>query len=172
MYHVYAAPTPPSGADAWLVTGGPGSIGYWDRDFVVITDPENRPADGARPLVPTVRPQSSERPTATGVVALRDFEVASDDLDEFIDLSAGAWGSFEAAFDATVLGLFRRADTNGQATELLLATRYASFAVWEQSRAAVPAQAGELAEAGRRFRRRREITLRTRVRVGPMLSAG
>jgi hypothetical protein len=113
---------------------------------------------------------SSERPTTTGVVALRDFEVSIQDLDEFVDLSAGAWDSFEAAFDATVLGLFRRSDVTGPEAGLLLVTRYASLAVWEQSRAAVPAQTGQLAEAGGRFRRRREITRRTRVRVGPLLS--
>jgi hypothetical protein len=113
---------------------------------------------------------SSGRPTTTGVVALRDFEVSIQDLDEFVDLSAGAWDSFEAAFDATVLGLFRRSDVTGPEAGLLLVTRYASLAVWEQSRAAVPAQTGQLAEAGGRFRRRREITRRTRVRVGPLLS--
>jgi hypothetical protein len=103
-------------------------------------------------------------------VALRDFEVSADDLDEFVDLSAGAWNSFEAVFDATVLGLFRRGDATTPEVGLLLVTRYASLAVWEQSRAAVPARTGHLAEAGARFRRRQEITRRTRVRVGPLLS--
>jgi len=170
VFHVYVTSTPPPDADAWIVTGGPSSIGYWDEELVVITPPERTSPEGARPLVPTVRPMSSERPTTTGVVALRDFEVSIQDLDEFVDLSAGAWDSFEAAFDATVLGLFRRSDVTGPEAGLLLVTRYASLAVWEQSRAAVPAQTGQLAEAGGRFRRRREITRRTRVRVGPLLS--
>jgi hypothetical protein len=170
LFHVYVTSTPPPDADAWLVTGGPGSIGYWDDELVVITPPEGTPSEGARPLVPTVRPLSSERPAPGGVVALRDFEVAPNDLDEFIDLSVGAWESFEAAFDATVLGLFRRSDVTGPEVGLLLVTRYASLAVWEKSRAAVPARTGRLAEAGERYRRRREITQRTRVSVGPLLS--
>ena len=171
-FHVFVASAPPPDSDAWVVTGGPGSIGYWDDEFVVITVPEQPAPEGARPLAATVRPLSPERPTATGVVALRDFEVSTPDVDEFVDLSAGAWDSFEGAFDATILGLFRRPDVTGSQAGLLLVTRYASLDVWEQSRAAVPARAGQLAEAGRRFRRRREITRRTRVRVGPLLSGG
>ncbi|MGH9045781.1 MAG: hypothetical protein ACRDVW_00530 [Acidimicrobiales bacterium] len=169
-FHVHVASTPPPDADAWIVTGGPGSIGYWDDEFVVIAPPERTPPQGARPLVPTVRPLSSERPAVSGVVALRDFAVSAQDLDEFVDLSAGAWDSFEATYDTTVLGLFRRADVTGSEVSLLLVTRYASLAVWEQSRSAVPARAGRVAEAGVRFRRRRQITARTSVRLGPIVS--
>lgn len=170
VFHVSVSSTPPPDGDAWIVTGGPGSIGYWDDELVVVSLPDRTSPKGAHPLVATARPLSTEHPRVTGVVALRDLEVSTHDQDELVELSVGAWDSFEAAFDATVLGLFRRSDTTGPEVRLLLVTRYASLAVWEQSRAAVPARSGDLAEAGRRFRRRREITRRTRVRIGPLLA--
>jgi len=107
-FHVFVASAPPPDSDAWVVTGGPGSIGYWDDEFVVITVPEQPAPEGARPLAATVRPLSPERPTATGVVALRDFEVSTPDVDEFVDLSAGAWDSFEGAFDGAPTSPDRR----------------------------------------------------------------
>lgn len=41
------------------------------------------------------------------MVALRRFEVEIGDADEFLDLSAGAWPTFERLYEARILGLFR-----------------------------------------------------------------
>ncbi|HEV2368663.1 MAG TPA: hypothetical protein VGR90_02230, partial [Acidimicrobiales bacterium] len=105
-------------------------------------------------------------PLDGGVVALRRFEVEIGDR-EFLDLSAGAWPTFERLYEARILGLFRfDAPGDHAPATFLLSTWYRSLAEWERSRVAVVAEEGDAVEAGRRFRRRRELTKRTVVRVG------
>ena len=99
-------------------------------------------------------------------MALRWFDLAAKDWDEFLELSVGAWPAFEESFDANILGLFRATDVEEPAAAALLVTRYASLAVWEESRAVLAAPSGPLAHSGRRFLRRHEITRRSVVRIG------
>ena len=157
------------GHQPWLALLGGRGIGFATDEFPVILSPGQR-LDGledATPLTPTVRPTDESPPRPRGVVALRWFEVETKDWEEFLDLSANAWPAFESAHDANILGLFRAPDTD--VARALLATRYASLAEWERSRRAIAAQSGEQAEAGKRFRRRQEITKKTIVRVAPPL---
>jgi hypothetical protein len=153
----------------WLALLGGRGIGFATDEFPVILSPGQR-LDGledATPLTPTVRPTDESPPRPRGVVALRWFEVETKDWEEFLDLSASAWPAFESAYEADILGLFRAPDTD--VARALLATRYASLAEWERSRHAIAAESGEQAEAGKRFRRRQEITKKTIVRIAPPL---
>jgi hypothetical protein len=52
---------------------------------------------------------------------------------------------------------------------VLLITRYPSLDAWERSRAAARADDVDVAESGRRFMRRRELTRRSIVRIGQLL---
>jgi len=153
----------------WLALLGGRGIGFATDEIPVILSPGQRldGLEGATPLTPTVRPTNETPPRPQGVVALRWFEVETKDWEEFLDLSASAWPAFESAYDANILGLFRAPDTD--VARALLATRYASLAEWERSRRAIAAESGEQAEAGKRFRRRQEITKKTIVRVAPPL---
>lgn len=161
---------------AWVVAGGPRGIG-WQSDDLVALLPAGSGAIG--PLVGDlgVEVRSVEHLTAVaradraapagGVLALRWFELAASDWYEFLDLSVGAWSGFEDAYTSTVLGLFRSDDCAAPDARALLVTWYGSLADWEASRAAVRATEGAQADAGRRFRRRHEITRRSIVRVSP-----
>lgn len=167
---------PPRLPGEWLRIRGAGSIGWPSNETAVIltgADPsgpvsslEAAGAAGIRPLVPTGRPTDDRRPEPAGVVALRWFELAAADWDEFLDLSVTAWPAFEESFDAAILGLFRASDTDPPDATALLVTRYASLAVWEESRSVLAARTGSLAHSGQRFLRRHEITRRSVVRIG------
>lgn len=177
-----AAPVRAAVADrAWIVAGGPGGIGWHSDELAVLL-----PADPARPvdasalvggrcdvqsvrrLESTARPTAPDRPSiGAGVLALRSFELAAADWDEFLELSVTAWPGFEASYDAQILGLFRSVDTAAPDAAALLVTWYASLASWEQSRGTVRATDGVQADAGRKFLRRHQLTRRTIVRVSP-----
>lgn len=163
-------------AGEWLRIRGAASVGWASDETAVILaglDPEGLSAaaraagsrDG-RLLAPTARPTGDPPVIPPGVVALRWFELATADWDEFLDLSVGAWPAFESTFDATILGLFRATDVEAPEALALLVTRYASLAVWEESRSVLSARSGSLAASGERFLRRRELTRRSVVRIG------
>ena len=169
-----AGPAPVAGE--WLRIRGATSVGWASDETAVIlagTDAGDLSAAAraagsrdARPLEATGRPAAGPPVVPTGVVALRWFELAAADWDEFLDLSVGAWPAFESSFDATILGLFRSTDVQPPDARALLVTRYASLAVWEESRSALRARSGSLGESGERFLRRRELTRRSVVRIG------
>lgn len=155
----------PDSGVRWLALGGASSIGWASDQTVVITAGLAGGAAGGRPLEPTARPLDDRPPRPEGVVALREFELAAADWDEFLDLSVGAWPAFEAAYDASILGLFRFTDVASPDAAALLVTRYASLAEWEVSRRVGTATSGDLAAAGQRFLRRHQLTRRTSVRI-------
>lgn len=167
--------TAPMAAE-WLRLRGATSVGWASDEAAVILagpDPgELSAAAGAagsrdaRLLTATARPTGDPPAVPAGVVALRWFELDSADWDEFLDLSVGAWPAFESTFDATILGLFRATAVEPPAAQALLVTRYASLAVWEESRSVLAARSGTLAQSGERFLRRREVTRRSVVRIG------
>lgn len=175
-----------SGGVLWGAWSGQGSIGWRSDEAVVITawpdgvdapaaDPVLEGIDGLRSvgaerLHGTVRPTQLDPLAAGGVVAQRWFDLDAVDWDEFVELSSSAWVSFEATYDAEILGFLRSDDVAEPDARVLLVTRYASFAEWERSRETVRATDGPEAEAGRRFIRRASLTRSTIVRVAPLLA--
>ena len=111
-------------------------------------------------LVATVRPRDPAPPTLPGVYAHRWFELLESDWPEFLELSEGAWPAFESDYDAQIQGFWRSLDVAPPRARVLLLTRYASLAEWERSRTPI---SDATHEAGRRFRRRHELTADTRV---------
>jgi len=193
--HVLLRVSPPDAArvrdavadKAWIVAGGAGGIG-WESDqlALIVAGPDGtaEPPDVAgltggsgqveqvHKLRSTARPTDVDPPKpGSGVLALRWFELAAADWDEFVELSVTAWPGFEASYDARILGLFRSLDAREPDASALLVTWYASLAAWEQSRGTVRASAGAEAEAGRKFLRRHELTHRTIVRVSRTLTS-
>lgn len=172
----------------WLTMPGGQSIGWASDQVVVVVGPgsadevtaaeEELTASTGGEVVDRRRLRAVARATsspdfADGVVALRWFELDSANWDDFFELSTGAWPSFEAAFDATILGLFRSLDQAGSKAQALLVTRYASLAEWERSRSSLAATQGDAGNAGEGFRRRHAITAVTQVRIGwPRPAAG
>ena len=166
---------PPLGGE-WLRIRGATSVGWASDEAALIlagVDAAELSAAAraagspdARLLAATARPTAGPPEVAPGVVALRWFELAAADWDEFLDLSVGAWPAFESSFDATILGLFRATDIEPPDALALLVTSYASLAVWEESRSALRARSGSLGRSGQRFLRRRELTRRSVVRIG------
>src|SRR4051812_923566 len=134
-------------------------IGGWSDERLSVAAGGDGPGLG---LTATARPESADpagAPSGAGIFALRWFECAAGDADEFVELSSSAWPAFEAGTPGTrIFGLFR-ADANeasGDAARFLLCTRYPSLAAWESSRADTRSP---------QFRRRAEMTRRTQVSV-------
>ena len=130
-------------------------IGAWSDDRLSIASGDNGPG---MPLAATARPltaDSTGAPAGPGIFALRWFECAAADADEFVALSEAAWPVFETGTPgARIYGLFRGLDLPGDTATLLLCTRYPSLAAWESSRA--DTRSAE-------FRRRAQLTRRTEV---------
>jgi len=116
------------------------------------------------PLHPTLRPESVTSPKPEGAWVFREFQVAAADVDRFIELSAAAWETFEARFDARIAGLFRGPNETAELATLLLLTRYADHAAWEASRSE-----SEDPDAWARFRERHALTRWTRARSALLL---
>ena len=110
-----------------------------------------------RLLRQTLRPSAGARLTRGGVWVHRTFEVRTENLQTFIELSGEGWQDFERRFDVRVFGLFEVIEPRPDptVTELLLLTRYGSHGIWEESR-------DPSTEAMQTFGRRAALTLRTR----------
>jgi hypothetical protein len=153
-----------------------GEIGWYsDEGAVMSTAPLASPIEGVisiseRSLAPTVRPARADPPTEDGIYAHRWFEVATDHFEEFLELSEGAWPSFESTFGVRIVGLWRDLEAPAGTEHALLITRYPSLAVWESSRPYSADQTPRAEEARRRFVRRAELTVRTGVRVGRLVT--
>lgn len=145
-----------------------GQIGLGANEGVLIQVGEGTPSalegcdavleSRAERLVATVRPRDPAPPTRPGVYAHRWFELAESDWPEFLALSEGAWPAFESDYDAEIQGFWRSLDVAPPRARVLLLTRYASLAEWERSRTPI---SDATHEAGRRFRRRHELTTDT-----------
>jgi len=148
----------------------------WPHDSAItsggaaIRDVEGIARWDAELLVPTARPAEPETLRAPGVYAHRWFVVAKTDLAEFVDLSAGAWPAFEAAYDARIAGLWRSVQSGPAIERLLLVTRYPSLAAWEKSRGVLREGDQAARESGERFLRRRELTRWTTVATTELLA--
>jgi hypothetical protein len=158
---------------AW---SGAGGIGWWDDEVTVLASwPDGRgvvdvAAGTAVPLVASARPTAIAPLDAGGVFAHRWFHIASESWGEFLDLSTGAWPAFESAYGATIEGFLRAEDSPAGTDRVLLITRYPSLASWETSRGVLRDPSGDVQEAGRRFLRRRELTQRSIVRTGTLVT--
>lgn len=107
-------------------------------------------------MAATLRPSDATPPTRQGNYAFRWFVTPEPHWDEFLDLCAGAWPGFEAAYDSQVIGLWRcsgdgRTGDGGDllpsvpdgAIASLLLTRRPDLAMWERSK--IPQGASETA---------------------------
>lgn len=126
---------------------------------VIGTHPSVRKVERSK-LAATTRPAPSDLPLTRGIYTHRWFEVKTNDVPEFIDLSNRAWPAFEREFASRIFGLFRAEQTvedrRRGLTRMLLNTQYDSHAVWEASRR-------PSSEPADLFQRRSDLTLTTRV---------
>lgn len=154
---------PEGAADCRLFRG---IFGVASNEFITMTAWQERAASTSQPdgvktfgvetLEPTARPKSIGPLPEGGIIVLRWFTIATENLDEFVTLSDEAWISMETAFDAIIIGLFKAREAPKGKTRMLLYTWYASLAEWERSRDQRP-EAGA-SEAWKRFLRRHELT--------------
>jgi hypothetical protein len=163
-----------AGARLWGVWSGRSGIGFrsdelvvsaWCPDLAATTDVIavlgrcSKVSDvAARVMLPTARPIDDTPTTGDGVWVFREFELDASDVARFVELSSGAWETFDDGKDVDVVGLFRTPDAVDPAS-MLLVTRYADLATWEGSR--VPARDPE---AWKRFAERHGLTRWTRAR--------
>ena len=115
-------------------------------EAVFIADlPEIR-AVASEGMLPTLRPTDHAPPSRQGNYAFRWFATPEAHWPEFLDLCAGAWPGFEAAYDSQVIGLWRTSgDRTGDAPDpatgagrsgvrSFLLTRRPNLAMWERSK--------------------------------------
>lgn len=119
-------------------------------------------------MTPTLRPSDPAPPRRQGNYAFRWFETPAAHWQEFLDLCAGAWPGFEAAYDSQVIGLWRCLDSDGETRRSLLMTRRPDLAMWERSK--IPAGEAE-AEVRRKLSRRYDLCDWTLVYTTTLLTA-
>ena len=119
-------------------------------------------------MTPTLRPSDPAPPRRQGNYAFRWFETPAGHWQEFLDLCAGAWPGFEAAYDSQVVGLWRSLDDDGAVRRSLLMTRRPDLAMWERSK--IPAGEAE-AEVRRKLSRRYDLCDWTLVYTTTLLTA-
>ena len=122
-------------------------------------------------MTPTLRPRDAVAPQRQGNFAFRWFDTPPQHWDEFLDLCAGAWPGFEAAYDSQVIGLWRAiGDDTDPASSIrsLLLTRRPNLAMWERSK--LP-QSDEEAEVRRKLSRRYDLCTDTVVYTSTLLTA-
>ena len=112
-------------------------------------------------MEPTARPLDATPPEGPGMFAHRVFEVRRDDADRFVALSDEAWPQFEEVFGTKIFALWRETGHERAYDRLILLTRYADYAAWENSRFWRPEPDPNASDALQRFRERREITADT-----------
>ena len=122
----------------------------------------------SEPMAPTLRPETSAPPRRQGNYAFRWFETPAPHWQEFLDLCAGAWPGFEAAYDSQVIGLWRVLGNEGGPYRSLLLTRRPDLAMWERSK--IPAGDAE-AEVRRKLSRRYDLCDWTVVYTTTLLTA-
>ncbi len=127
------------------------------RESPILTGAEDVLSSDVERLVATVRPREPVPPKEPGVYAHRWFELSAEDWPEFLELSDGAWPTFEKTFGAEIIGLWRSFDVEAPKARALLLTRYPDLDTWERSR--IPnARDSSAREAIQRFVRRHELT--------------
>ena len=143
-----------------VIFGGPSNeiltMTAWEDSATTTPAVEGAATHSVETLEPTARPKAIAPLPEGGIYVLRWFTIASENFEEFVQLSEDAWVSMEEAFDALIIGLFRAETAPDGKTRMLLYTWYASLAAWEVSRDQRP-EAGA-SEAWKRFMRRHLLT--------------
>ncbi len=119
-------------------------------------------------MTPTLRPLNAEPPTRQGNFAFRSFTLPETNLDEFLDLCAGAWPGFESAYDSQIIGMWRHHGEVEGEVNCLLITRRLNLAMWERSK--IPENPDE-AEVRRKLSRRYDLCIDTDVFTTTLLTA-
>lgn len=123
----------------------------------------------SRAMTPTLRPGPDDTaPTRQGNYAFRWFTLSEPHLPEFLDLCAGAWPGFEAAYDSQIFGLWRLDSAVEGKADVLLLTRRPDLAMWERSK--LPANPEE-AEVRAKLSRRYDLCDDTEVATTTLLTA-
>ncbi|MGZ0186662.1 MAG: hypothetical protein ACKVH0_01440 [Alphaproteobacteria bacterium] len=121
-----------------------------------------------RMMRPTLRPVDGARPIRQGNYAFRWFTTPDGHMPEFLDLCAGAWPGFEAAYDSQVIGLWQLVGGPVGMTQTLLLTRRPDLAMWERSK--LPAGQAEQ-EVRAKLSRRYDLCEDTEVYTTTLLTA-
>ena len=85
-------------------------------------------------MEPTLRPQTSQKPSKQGNYAFRWFDTPENNFEEFLELCQAAWPSFEAQYDSQVIGLWRVQQNTVDTIRTLLLTRRRDLGMWERSK--------------------------------------
>jgi hypothetical protein len=154
---------PPEGLQLWGAFRGLFGIG--NRELLLALTGDGVGAEGwlagagfetseVLGMVPTARPVDSRPLDRDGVYVWRSFEVRTESVEEFVELSVAAWDPYETddEFAAEPFGLFRADRPEEGRVTMLLATWYDGLASWERSR--TPS-----GTARQNFMRRGELTL-------------
>lgn len=83
---------------------------------------------------PTVRPIDDTAPNRKGLYIHRTMTFNVGDIAQVVEMSQGAWVTFEAQFDAHVYGFFEDMDEKDGTTTLTLVSWYRDYTAWEDSR--------------------------------------
>ena len=151
-------------------------IGGWSDERVVLSGFSEAPSGVGGLLESAGRDVLCEPLPGEGIYALRWFEVAASNWEEFLDLSVSAWPSFEANNPGCrVLALFRRLADAAERLDALLVTNYPGHGAWDRSRTyeAEPPAGTDPDAYGRSrdaFRRRHQLTMRTSVSTWRVVS--
>ncbi len=119
-------------------------------------------------MTPTLRPLTAEPPIRQGNFAFRSFTLPETNLDEFLELCAGAWPGFESAYDSQIIGMWRHQGGLEGEVKCLLLTRRPNLAMWERSK--IPENPEE-AEVRRKLSRRYDLCTDTDVFTTTLLTA-
>jgi hypothetical protein len=119
-------------------------------------------------MTPTLRPLTADPPRRQGNFAFRSFTLPETNLEEFLELCAGAWPGFESAYDSQIIGMWRRQGSKDGEVTCLLLTRRPNLAMWERSK--IPENPEE-AEVRRKLSRRYDLCIDTDVFTTTLLTA-
>jgi hypothetical protein len=148
------------------------AIGLWpegttaiEAERVLTTGIAGLRATFSETMAPTLRPADAAPPHRQGNYAFRWFATPERHWGEFLELCAGAWPGFEAAYDSQVVGLWRMNGERSSAgvdeasgaglhpgVRSLLLTRRPNLAMWERSKLPQgPEEAAVRAKLSRRY---------------------
>ena len=93
--------------------------------------------------------------TGTGLYVHREELYRPSDVDAVVRLSREAWVTWEPAWGARVVGLFRKRDASSETARLLRIAWYRDFDHWSETR-----QFGKDPESAKRFQARSKLELK------------
>lgn len=151
-----------------VITCGPGQSWQSQSFAELINALDDVRSHTSRTMMPTIRPTDHAPPERQGNFAFRWFSTPTPNWEEFLELCAGAWPGFEAAYDSQVLGLWRFEDSEPDIADSLMITRRPNLAMWERSK--IPENEDE-AEVRRKLSQRYDLCDDTEVFTATLLTA-